>query len=311
MLVMRVVFLGSPEFAVPALRALIAGHDVVGVVCQPDRPAGRGRQTRPPPVKIAAAALGLPVYQPERLADPVSEDTLRAWLPDVILVAAYGQILRPAILAIPPLGCLNLHASLLPRWRGASPIQHALLAGDPMTGVTVMKMDSGLDTGPILAQQEVPVEPGDTAGSLSARLANVGASLLVETLPAYSAGRLPLRPQASDLATFAPRLTRAAGALDPAQPAENLARMVRAFDPWPGTRLSWKHRPLAVLKAHAAEAAPHTPGAALVINRSPAIATGDGVLVLDRVQLPGGRPVDGAAFLDGHRDFPGSILTAA
>ncbi len=300
----RIVFMGSPEFALPTLEALARHYPVVGVVTQPDKPAGRGNRLTPPPVKVRAEALGLPVMQPRRLSDPRAMATLRAWNPDLIVVAAFGQILKPEVLQLPRYGCLNVHASLLPRWRGASPIQYALLHGDAQTGVTIMLMDEGLDTGPILSQRATTILPDDTAATLSRRLAQMGAELLLDTLPPYLEGELTPRPQDDSLATYAPRLKREDGALDFTRSAAYLARQVRAFDPWPGTFMPWRNARLKVLAAHPVEDEPSPgPGVRVVYKGWPAVGTGDGLLVLDRVQPPGKRPMPGDAFLRGARDW--------
>ncbi len=295
----RVVFMGSPAFAVPILEALAAAYPVVGVVTQPDRPAGRGRRLTPPPVKEAAQALGLPVMQPRRLKAPEAVEQLVAWAPDLIVVAAYGQILRPNVLALPRYGAINVHASLLPRWRGASPIQHAILAGDRETGITIMLMDEGLDTGPILSQRSLPIAPEDTAATLSPKLARLGATLLLETLPPYLQGTLQPRPQPEEGVTYAPLLKKEDGRLDFTQPAEVLARQVRAFDPWPGTFMEWAGGRLKVLQAEALERPSPGPGRPLVVEGFPAVGTGAGVLLLRRVQPAGRRPMPGDAFLRG------------
>jgi len=306
---MRIVFLGTPPFAVSSLRALAGHFDLAGVVTQPDRPAGRGRRPQPPPVKVCATDLGLPVLQPEKTRAPEVLAALRAWDPEVVVVAAFGQILPVSLLQLPGHGCLNVHASLLPRWRGASPVQYALLHGDTRTGVTIMKMDEGLDTGPILAQRSLPIRPDHTGGSLTAELADIGAQLLVESLPAYVSGRLPPIEQDSRLATSAPRLMSMDSALDPAQTAFELERRVRAFDPWPGSRLLWGKETLRVLEARVVTGPSSRPGAISVIDGRPTMATGDGLLVLERLQLPGGKPIGGKAFLAGHPSLAGAVLT--
>jgi len=309
---MRLVFLGSPEFAVPSLRALAGNYTVAGVITQPDRPAGRGRALRPPPVKDMATALGLPVLQPASPHSPEVLSQIAGWQPDVLVVAAYGRILRPALLSLPPSGCLNVHASLLPRWRGASPIQAALLAGDPETGVTIMRMDAGMDTGPILAQQPYPITDTDTGGSLSLALAQQGAKLLLAALPEYLAGRLQPRPQDDTQATLAPLLAKTDGALDPLEPAAALARKVRAYDPWPGTYLTWVGRRIGVLTAVAvaADAGLH-PGSIFAISDVPVLTTTQGGLLLQRVQPAGSRPMSGEEYLRGQPAFLGARLMPA
>lgn len=305
----RVVFMGSPEFAIPVLKALTHEFDVVGVVTQPDRPAGRGRQLKAPAVKQAAQALNLHVIQPPRLRAPEAVEQLRHWSPELIVVAAYGQILRPDVLALPEYGCINVHASLLPRWRGAAPIQAALLEGDLETGVTIMKMDEGVDTGAILSQRGIPIEPDDTAGSLAEKLSLLGAELLGETLPRYLAGQIKPQAQGIQGATYAPMLKNEDGLLDLTQPAEALARRVRAFNPRPGTFLVLDGAALKIHSAHA-EINGSTPGQRLVYRGKPALGTGKGILVLDEVQPPGKRPMDGRAFLAGARGWETQATSA-
>jgi methionyl-tRNA formyltransferase len=304
---MRIVFMGSPEFAVPALRSLAQSMQVVGVITQPDRPAGRGRKTQPPAVKLEAQSLGIPVMQPDRLREPATIAQLQSWKPDAIVVAAYGKILPPSMLKIPPLGCLNIHASLLPRWRGAAPIQAAIIHGDKETGVTIMLMDEGMDTGPILAQRTTTIGGEETAGELAGRLARMGAALIVPTLEAFAAGQIQPIPQDHSLATYAPMLRKADGALEFSKPAAQLARQVRAFEPWPTSYFSWKGKRIVVRRAHAMPNGDLTPGTCtLTPEGKPAIATSQGLLVLDIVQPAGRAPMPGEAFLRGARDFPGS-----
>lgn len=232
---MAIVFLGTPAFAVPSLRRLVDdGYQISAVITQPDRPAGRGRAPRPPAVKTVAVELGLPVWQPASLRDPEAVRRLRQLAPEVIVAAAYGQILRQEVLEIPSRGVLNLHPSLLPRWRGASPVAAAILAGDERTGVTIILMDAGMDTGPILSQREVPINPTDTTGSLTNVLAEAGASLLAETLPRWLAGQIEPTPQDEAKATKCPLLKKEDGALDWRLAAVDLWRRVRAYNPWPG-----------------------------------------------------------------------------
>ena len=306
---MRLVFLGSPGFAVPTLEALATAYSVVGVVTQPDRPAGRGRTLASPPVKQAALRLGLPVLQPPRLRAPEATGALAEMHPDLIVVAAYGQILRAEVLELPSHGCINVHASLLPRWRGASPVPAAIRAGDPETGVTIMRMDAGMDTGPVLAQQALPLAPSDTGGSLSARLARLGASLLLETLPTYLAGTLDPVPQDEGQATYAPLLRKEDGRLDFSCPAVELERQVRAYDPWPGSFLEWDGQRLALLRASLSATPGADIGAVTRRGRFPAIGTARGLLVLDLVQPAGRRPVAGDAFLRGTPDFANARVT--
>ena len=298
----RVVFMGSPDFALPSLEALHAQHEVVGVVTQPDAPAGRGQDLRPPAVKVAAERLGLPLIQPKRLSEAAAMEQLRAWSPELIAVAAFGQILKPAVLELPKHGCLNVHASLLPRWRGAAPIQAAILHGDEETGITIMRMDEGLDTGPILSKRAIPIGAEDTGGGLFERLAPLGAELLLETIPGYLAGRLVPVPQDDSQATLAPMLKKADGELDFEQTAEQLARQVRAFNPWPGAYARLGEQTLKVHAAHAA-AGKAAVGQTTTHNDLPAIGTAEGLLVLDQVQPAGRATMQGADFLRGARDW--------
>src|SRR5512138_1253066 len=298
----RVVFMGSPDFAVPVLRALAGRYEVAGVVTQPDRPAGRGRQLTPPSIKLLAEQIGLPVVQPPKLRLPEAMEQLRAWAPELIVVAAFGQILRPDVLNLPKYGCINVHASLLPRWRGAAPIQAAVLAGDEETGVTIMKMDEGVDTGPILTQRALEIGVDETAGSVAERLSQLGAQLLMETLPGYLAGEIQPRPQSGDGATYAPMLKKEDGLIDPSRPAEALARRVRAFNPRPGAFFLWEGATLKVHRAHD-EVGDAAPGSRTAYLGRPAIGTSRGLLVFDEVQPQGKKPMPGRAFLAGARNW--------
>jgi methionyl-tRNA formyltransferase len=298
-----VIFMGSPDFALPTLRALADHYQVRGVVTQPDRPSGRGKQLMPPAIKLEAERLGLSFIQPPKLRDPGVLDALRAWAPEVIIVAAYGQILRQDVLDLPIYGCINVHASLLPRWRGAAPIQAAILAGDTQTGITIMRMDAGLDSGPVLAQAPIPITSDDTAGSLSDRLANLGADLLIKTLPDYLAGQLIPRPQDETLVTKAPMLNRQQGEIDFTLDSSYLARMVRAYHPWPGCFTTWQGGILKIHRAHAAADPQVRPGTCLVVEGKPAWGTGNGVLVLDELQPAGRRRMSGEEFLRGTRSW--------
>lgn len=307
----RIAFLGSPEFAVPTLEALASAHEVVGVVTQPDRPAGRGRVSTPPPVKAAALRLGLPVLQPPRLRAPEATAELARWTPGLIIVAAYGQILRPEVLELPLHGCLNVHASLLPRWRGASPIPAAILAGDLVTGITIMQMDAGMDTGGILAQAPLDIGPDDNAGSLTSRLASLGAALLLDTLPGYMDGRVKPQPQDETRATLSPLLNKEDGRLVFTRSAAELERQVRAFDPWPGTFLEWEDHRLAVLRAGVADLPGVPIGAVTRSGVLPAVGTPQGQLVLKLVQPAGRQPVPGDAYLRGAPAFANARLAPA
>jgi methionyl-tRNA formyltransferase len=299
----RIVFMGSPDFAVPPLEALAAHYRLVGVVTQPDRLAGRGGTLKPPAVKTAALRLDIPVIQPEKLRNPEALDQLRTWAPDLIVVAAFGQILRPEVLGLPKWGCINVHGSLLPRGRGAAPIQAAILAGDQETGITIMKMDAGVDTGPLLSQRAIPISPGDTAGKLFEKLAPIGAELLLETLPRFLSGKLQPQPQPMEGITYAPMLKKEDGLLDFTQAAALLERQVRAFNPWPGSWFKFNSTPLKVL--HVRVGAEKKPGAGqrFTLNGYPAIGTGAGILILEEIQPAGRRPMSGKAFLTGARTW--------
>lgn len=298
----RIVFMGSPDFALPTLRALFESFNVVGVVTQPDRPAGRGREMRPPDVKALAEELGLPIIQPKTLKSPEALAQLADWHPDVIVVAAFGQILRENVLTLPPFGCVNVHASLLPRWRGASPVQAAVL-NDDVSGVTIMQMGKGLDTGPILSQRAVDIPSDQTAGELFDELAELGAVLLVETLPGYLAGDIKPQPQDDSLATYAPKIEKADGELDLSQPAALLARKVRAYYPWPGTYQYFEDRFLKIHRAYALPGERAVPGMRYIVADKPAWGTGEGLLVLEEVQLAGKSRVTGEAFLRGAKTW--------
>jgi methionyl-tRNA formyltransferase len=305
---MRVVFMGSPHFALPSLQALSEHYSVVAVVCQPDRPAGRGRQPASPPTKLYAAEVGIPVLQPEQLRDGESLSQITELQPELFVVAAYGQILPQSLLEVPEHGSLNVHASLLPRWRGAAPVQAAIRSGDEATGITIMLMDAGLDTGPIISQKRVSIEPDETGGSLTERLSNIGAELLNETIPGYLSGDIVPELQDDSLSTYAPMLKKSDGALDLGQPADQLARQIRAFNPWPGSFIRWGERRLSIKRAHAASSNGNNSGEVVLVENVPAIATPQGVLVLDIVQLSGKREMTGEVFIRGAPDFVGSTL---
>lgn len=294
--------MGSPEFAVPTLRALVIQNEVAGVVTQPDRPSGRGREVKAPPIKTLALELGLAVIQPEKLRLPEAMDQIRLWAPDLIIVAAFGQILRPEVLALPPHGCINVHASLLPRWRGAAPIQAAIIAGDTEIGVTIMKMDQGVDTGGILSQRALPIEVEDTGGSLTDKLSQLGADLLSGILPRYLSGELQQQNQDDSKATYAPMLKKEDGHLDFIHPAEELARRVRALNPWPGAFFDWNGEMLKVHRAHA-ENTNAAPGKRLIYEGLAGVGTGNGLLILDEVQPAGKKRMGGKAFLTGARGW--------
>jgi methionyl-tRNA formyltransferase len=296
----RLVFAGTPEFSVAALDALVAaGHEIVGVYTQPDRPYGRGQKLTPSPVAQRASALGLPVYKPASLRkEPDALETLRALAPDAMVVVAYGQILPQSVLDIPRLGCLNIHASLLPRWRGAAPIQRAILAGDTETGVTIMRMDAGLDTGPMLLWESLPIG-GMTAGELHDALMPMGARLIVEALRRLAAGQLPDLPQPSTGVSYAAKLSKDEARIDWSLPAEEIARRIRGYNPVP---VAWSELDSERIKFYRAEALPAAAEApAGTILGADAgglrIATGQGCLGVQELQRPGGKPQSAAALL--------------
>jgi len=255
-------------------------------------------------VKILADELCIPVLEPQRLhKEPTVMDQLRAWNPELIVVAAFGQILRPEVLDLPPYGCLNVHASLLPRWRGAAPVNAAILHGDAKTGITIMKMDPGLDTGPLISKRAIPIEPDDTAGLMFDKLATLGAELLIESLPAYLSGDLVPQPQDAALATYAPMLHKADGELDFNQPAVELARKVRAFNPWPGAFFQWSGAALKIQSAHSVEKSTLGVGIRGIHQNLPAVGTAKGLLVLDKLQPAGKKSMPGEVFLRGAKDW--------
>ena len=294
---MRIVFMGTPDFAAVALAALLdAGRDVVAVYSQPPRPAGRGQKHRPSPVQALAEKKGLPVETPASLKPDEARTVFEAYRPDVAVVAAYGLILPPAILDAPPHGCLNIHASLLPRWRGAAPIQRAIEAGDRETGVTIMQMDAGLDTGDMLLTRTVPIGAGTTGGELHDALADLGAAMIVDALALLDAGALTPTPQPEDGVTYARKIDKAETRLDWTQPAADLANKIRAFNPWPGTFFELDGQRVRVLAARAV-AGMGAPGTRL--DDGLTIACSDGALRLTEVQRPGKAVMDAAAFLRG------------
>jgi methionyl-tRNA formyltransferase len=309
----RVVFMGTPEFALPTLERLVASYTVVGVVTQPDRQSGRGRRVAVPPVKELALAEGISVFQPDRLRNVAAVEQLRVWAPDVAVVAAYGQILPASVLEIPKFGFLNVHASLLPRWRGASPIQGALLAGDTTTGVTILKLDEGLDTGPILGMRETPIGPQETAGELETRLATIGVDLLMEVMPAYLAGELKPQPQPDEGVTITRRIRKQQARLDWSDSAESLHNQVRAFSPAIGAYTFWDGTRVKILRSEVVypDTIPESgPGTIFVWQGMPVSVTGQGCLKLVYVQMAGKRPMDGGAFVRGRTDFVGARLSS-
>jgi methionyl-tRNA formyltransferase len=297
---MRIVFAGTPAFAVPSLEALLASdYQVVAVYTQPDRPAGRGQRLKPCPIKEVALSHGLYVLQPTTLRTEQAIEEFSRLKPDLLVVVAYGLILPKSLLEIPPLGAINVHASLLPRWRGAAPIQRAILAGDRETGVTIMQMVEQLDAGPMLLQRSVPILPDETAGDLADRLARLGAEALLEALAAIDAGTLEPKPQDESQVTYAGKIAKEEARIDWSQPAWQLERMVRAFNPWP---VAFTHFGDTLLRIWCAEAVDRpsqaAPGTIVSAKKNLEVATGDGCLRLLKVQLAGGRPMAAKDFLN-------------
>ena len=310
---LRVVFMGTPDFAVPVLEQVVQdGYRIAGVYTQPDRPAGRSGSPAPSPVKRLALQHDLPVFQPRSLRRTEAQQHLRALTPDVIVLAAYGLILPQEVLDIPRYGGLNVHPSLLPRHRGPAPVVGALLAGDDETGVSIMLMDAGMDTGAVLAQRRIPVAPHDTTPTLTARLIELGRGLLSETIPRWVAGEIAPQPQDESQTTYTRLLTKEDGVIDWSNPAAATDRQVRAYQPWPGTYTQWRGRQLKVLKAAVlSQDQQGAPGRVVQVLGEPlsaAVQTGRGLLKLERVQLEGRRAMSVDEFLRGSRDFIGSRL---
>ncbi len=304
----RIVFMGTPDFAVPTLKALIEHYDVVGVVTQPDRPVGRKRKIQPSPIKIVAQEAGIPILQPHSLRkEAEAVEQLAQWGADIFVVAAFGQILPQNVLDIPPHGSINVHASLLPRWRGAAPIQAAIRAGDKETGITIMLMDAGLDTGPMLSQRAIAIAPEETGQSLHDKLAQLGAELLIEALPQYLNGEIKPTPQPEEGVTYAPQIKKEDGLIDWGQSAEDIERQVRAFTPWPGTFTFWNSTQLKIHRGEVMKGnAPA--GNVVAIGEQIAVGTGEGLFVLKQVQPAGKKIMDIDAFLRGHQEFIGAQL---
>jgi methionyl-tRNA formyltransferase len=305
----RIVFMGTPDFAVPILQTLLETQTVTGVVTQPDRPAGRGQALRPSPVKVLALQAGVPLYQPASLRPPEAAGAIRDWEPEAIVVAAFGQILRSHVLSLPPRGCINVHASLLPRWRGASPIYHAILAGDHQTGISLMQMEAGLDTGPVFVQEAIAIRRHDTAATLHDRLADLGAAMVGRYLNDILAGRLVPEPQNESAATYAPMIKKEDGELDWQEAAMALERRVRAMTPWPGAYTWWQGERLRIIAAEARVAGTGAPpGTASSIDGAIVVSAGAGALRLLQLQPAGGRVMDADAFVRGRPEFLGSRL---
>jgi len=307
----RILFMGTPEFAVPTLAMLAEKYKAVGVFTQPDKPAGRGRQLTASPVKRWAGLHehSLPVLQPRTLRDAAVQTQLAELKPEVIIVAAFGLLLPQAVLDLPPRGCINVHASLLPRYRGAAPIPAAILNGDMHTGITLIKLDAGMDTGPIIAQASLPIQPDDTTGTLSARLAELGAQLTAAILPRWLAGEITPQPQDETQATLAPKLNKDDGRLDWSKPAVELERRGRAFSPWPGTFTTWNSKLLRILSVQVTgRKTQGTAGLVVKDESGIGVVTGDNILRLVEVQLEGKRAMSAMDFSRGQPAFVGSRL---
>jgi methionyl-tRNA formyltransferase len=309
-LVLRVVFMGSPSFAVPSLEYLVlGGYEIVAVYTQPDRTGGRGRSLTTSPVKESALSLGLTVVQPESLKAPEAFKQLANLKPDVIVVAAFGQLLPKAVLELPRLGCLNVHPSLLPKFRGASPVAAAILAGEEFSGVSIMLLDEGMDSGPVLARAQVPVADSDTTASLSDKLSLVGAGLLGEVMVGWIRGELRTQPQDESQATYCQPITKDEGEIDWRFSAKEIWRRVRAFYPWPGSYTKWRGKTLKIIEAMPLTAQTNAKaGEVVALDSGFDVGTGDGVLKILRVQLEGKQALTAAEFLRGQRDFIGSVL---
>lgn len=309
---MRIVFMGTPDFAVPSLEALLKSDDpIVGIVTQPDRPKGRGQRLFPSPVKVVAQREGIPLLQPMKMKDPSFMTELSAWKPDVIVVAAFGRILPPSILSLPPGGCINVHGSLLPKYRGAGPLQWALINGETETGITTMLMDEGMDTGAMLLQEAITIGSEDTAGTLSPRLADLGGHLLLETLTRLKAGTLTPRAQDHDKATLAPLLKKEDGIINWTMPATSIANRIRGLTPWPGAYTFSKMNRWTISRASVLdEATTLDPGQITALAKDAIhVATGVGVLAIRELQPANGRRMPAAQYLAGHPLQIGMQLT--
>jgi methionyl-tRNA formyltransferase len=313
---LRIVFMGSPQAVVPVLESLVANkHDVAAVYTLPDRPAGRGRVAAAPPVKQAAVRLGLDVRQVSILKGDETLIQLAACQADAIVLAAFGLLVQPAVLDLFRYGCLNIHPSLLPKYRGAAPVAAAILAGDEFAGVSIMKLDAGLDSGPLFVQAQVAISPFDTTGSLTDRLFQVGAGLLLEVLAQLPGGNLRPRPQDPEGSSYFPELEKAAGKIDWTLPAQSIARRIRAFQPWPGAYTLWQGRQVKIVEAHPlATRTEAGPGRVISPPRSGAtgadlaVGTGQGLLAITKLQMEGKRALSGEEFLRGQKGFEGALL---
>lgn len=305
----RIVFMGTPEFAVPVLQALVEHYNVVAVYTRADKPSGRGKQVAVSPVKHFALQHNLPLEQPRSLRHGSEQHRLQEYQPDLVIVAAYGLLLPQPILDIPKLGSINTHASLLPRWRGASPITFAILSGDAETGVTLMQIDEGLDTGNILTSRSIPILPDDTTGSLTEKLSTLGAQLLLDTLPAYLQGKVTSTPQDQSRATMTRLVAKEDGKINWDTSATYLERMIRAYQPWPSAYSHLHGEQFKIMSAAALDnQAPELPGTVLQIGKDIGVASGKGVLLLREVQLAGKRAMSAGEFARGQREFVGSRL---
>jgi methionyl-tRNA formyltransferase len=310
---MRIVFMGTPEFAVPALEGLVSGgYDIAAVYTQPDRAAGRGRVLEEPPVKKTALKLGLQVLQPANLKSAGTQTQLADLKPDAIVVAAFGQILPPSVLAVPPFGCINIHPSLLPKYRGVAPVPAAILNGDEFTGVSIMLLDKGVDTGPVLNSVTYHILPEDTAGILLEKLSHVGAQLLLDTLPKWFRKEIQPQPQNNTGASYTKMLTKEAGEIDWKLPAVDIWRRVRAYQPWPGCYTHWQGRQLKILEAvPMVGLAANEPGTVVAVKQGGAafgIRCGDGVLGVLKVQLEGKKAIAAEDFMRGQQKIIGAVL---
>ncbi len=305
----RIIFMGTPEFAVPVLDALTrTSHEIVGVFTRADKPAGRGKQLQASPIKTLAHSRGLPIFQPKTLRDPTVIAIIRDLKPDIIIVSAFGLISPRAVLEIPPHGCVNTHASLLPRHRGAAPIPTAILAGDAETGVTLMQMDEGIDTGPLLVQRAIPIADDDTTATLTAKLARLAAKLLADSLVHILSDSFDPRAQDPSRATLAPMLKKEQGLIDWSASAAEIARRVRAFNPWPSAYTFFNGTQLKIHRAGAVDADVGQTGRVVQIEKEIVVGCGQGALVLREVQLAGKRAISAEEFARGQRGFIGSVV---